>query len=79
MNRRDLLKGFAVVAIAGTVPAALLIEETGPEIFFTAWWRAAADELSACNTNVLIYGTGAIQYIDEFPFIRNVPLEEIFQ
>ncbi len=78
MNRRDFLTGlFGAAAVASLGPAAIL--DPAKVLFDRATWENAI--LQVCSdyfANLVLYGTAALQPIDEFPFIRNVPSEELY-
>ena len=82
MNRRDFLKGFAGTAgvvVAGAIPIGLLEPVVdGPQVFSDAWFSAIADVYSDHHYNVLTYGVGGLQHIDEFPYIKSIPPQDIY-
>lgn len=77
MNRRAFLTGlFGTAAVAAFGPMPILEAKTS--INWATWEAAVLQVYSDHFANLFIYGTAAIEHIDEFPFIRNVPLEELY-
>lgn len=72
MNRRDFLKGILGTAAVASLTPTLMVEAT-PD-----WTEAIMPIYSDYITNVLLFGTGAIQSVDSFPFIRSIPVSEIY-
>ena len=73
MNRRDFIVGIFGVAASTVVPTtSILLEETSRD-----WELAVAQVLSRYFSDVICYGIGAIEPCDEFPYVRNILLQDM--
>lgn len=74
LDRRNFLIGLfgsAAVAAAGKLP-------TIPTMFDSnAWVQAIVKVYGEHINNVLIYGTSAIRYVDEFPYVKVIHPSEM--
>lgn len=76
MNRRAFLAGLfgtAAIAPAGPLPQAVIKAEFDREL----WEKAIIEIWSNYFSDAIIFGRAAIRYIDTFPFVENVPLNEV--
>lgn len=77
MNRRDFLSNLFGVAVVAALPNLPLIEAAVTTPTIQEWETAINRVWVASLSDLIIYGTSAIRQIDTFPFIENVPLEEL--
>lgn len=77
MNRRAFLTGlFGAAAVASLGPLTALEKTKG---FDNAAWEAAILGVYSDHfTSLVLYGTAALRYDDEFPFVHNVVIEELY-
>lgn len=68
MNRRAFLTGLFGAAIATQLPATKVLE-----VASTADWEAIMQAvLDQYVQDFMLYGMGAVRYIETFPYIENV-------
>lgn len=74
LNRRGFLIGLfgtAVVAAAGPMPT--IVEPIDLE----AWAKAVSTVYGKYISDAMIFGTSAIKFTDKFPYVENVPLDQL--
>lgn len=84
MNRREFIKGTltTVVAVAAPETAVERVLAATPAVGFEAWWEQWVEDISKVmvgyQSDLMIYGTAAIEFIDEYPFVKNVYLASMY-
>lgn len=82
MNRRSFLQGCAAAVATGLPTSALASAEHSPADAYRAWvaeWlRDVAPALGAMQADFMTFGTGAVRYTAEYPYLVHVPPSDIF-
>ena len=74
MNRRDFLTGLFGAAVVATLPITKALSLPTHQAFIDA----VLEVQSQAWMNFLAYGCAAIESIEDFPYVRSVPLNEIY-
>ena len=78
MNRRDFLVGIAATAaITSAIPALSIEAPISAKVWYDQWLTDTTSIWVNFYENMLIYGTGAIKHIDEYPFIQSVSPKDL--
>lgn len=77
MNRRDLLRGIAATLTVAACPtiveaAVEALPETNWVTWFDQWQRDALDVLVQVWEDILLYGNGAYEHTNVYPYVRRI-------
>lgn len=83
MNRRDVITGITSVlgaGILGPTPLELLKPIPPEELFnaaFERWREIAIKEICDYEFNLMLFGRAALLYTNDYPYIKNIALEDL--
>lgn len=80
MSRRTFLTGLASTAvIVGTIPSLPTLTTTNAELWYKQWLIDLQPVMENAWVNLFLYGTAAYEQIDEYPYLRSVAVNEIYE
>lgn len=74
MDRREFLVSLFGVATVAAIPDVVALSQPTSE----DWLKAVMEVHRKVQEDLWLFGNGFSQYIDEFPYIRHVPLSEVY-
>ena len=73
MDRREFLQGLFGVATVMAMPSLALSKPASLD-----WQAAVLEVYNKCQFDLMMFGQCYSKYTDEFPYIKHIPLNEIY-